>query len=354
MQAARGARFVPFAGYEMPVQFAGLMAEHQAVRTTCGVFDVSHMGEVIVEGPEALAAMQWLVTNDVSKLVDGKALYTVMCVASGGIVDDLIIYRENANRYFICVNASRRHDDVAHMKRELARFQCTVTDISDAWGQLAVQGPKADDVIASMTTAKVREMAPFTWLDATVGGVPVRVARTGYTGEPGFEIYVRPHDAETFWNALMKAGEPHGLVPAGLGARDTLRLEMKYALYGNDIDLDHSPLEAGLGWVVKLEKGDFQGRAALVRQKEQGVSRKLVGFTMRDRGIPRQGYVIRHDGKDVGVVTSGTHSPSLNAPIGVGYVPAELAAIGSTFDVVIRDRAVPAVVAKTPFYKRDE
>jgi aminomethyltransferase len=351
--AARGARFVPYAGYEMPVQFAGLMAEHQAVRNAAGVFDVSHMGEVIVEGPEALAGLQWLVTNDVAKLTDGKALYTVMCVPDGGIVDDFIIYREKADRYFICVNASRRFDDVAHMQKELARFACTVTDVSDEWGQLAVQGPNADDIIASMTTAQVRDMAPFTWLDATVGGAPVRVARTGYTGEPGFEIYVRPRDAKTFWDALMKAGEPHGLVPVGLGARDTLRLEMKYPLYGNDIDLAHSPLEAGLGWVVKLDKGDFQGRAALVRQKEQGVPRKLVGFTMRDRGIPRQGYVVRHDGQDVGVVTSGTHSPSLNAPIGVAYVPAALAAVGSTFDVVIRDRAVPAVVAKTPFYQRD-
>ncbi len=354
MHAAAGARFVPFAGYEMPVQFAGLIAEHQAVRTACGVFDVSHMGEVEVFGPEALAGLQWLVTNDISKLVDGKALYTVMCVANGGIVDDLIVYREKADRYFICINASRRHDDVAHMKSELSRFACTVTDVSDAWGQLAVQGPNADDVIASMTTAEVRDMAPFTWLDATVGGAPVRIARTGYTGEPGFEIYVRPRDAATFWDALMKAGKPHGLVPCGLGARDTLRLEMKYALYGNDIDLEHTPLEAGLGWVVKLDKGDFLGRAALVRQKEDGIARKLVGFTMRDRGIPRQGYVIRHGGKDVGVVTSGTHSPSLNAPIGVGYVPANLAAVGSTFDVVIRDRAVPAEVAKTPFYRRDE
>lgn len=354
MQAALGARFVPFAGYEMPVQFAGLMAEHQAVRTAAGVFDVSHMGEVIVEGPEALAAMQWLVTNDVAKLTDGRALYTVMCVASGGIVDDLIIYRESETRYFICINASRRADDVAHMKQELARFEVTVTDVSDDYGQLAIQGPKADDIVASMTTANVRDMAPFTWLDATVGGVPVRVARTGYTGESGYEVYVKPKDAQVFWDALMKAGEPHGLKPAGLGSRDTLRLEMKYALYGNDIDLEHTPLEAGLGWVVKLEKGDFQGRAALVRQKEQGIARKLVGFTMKDRGIPRQGYVIRHDGQDVGVVTSGTHSPSLNEPIGVAYVPANLAAVGSTFDVVIRDRAVPAVVAKTPFYKREE
>jgi aminomethyltransferase len=294
VQAARGARFVPFAGYEMPVQFSGLIAEHQAVRTAAGVFDVSHMGEVIVEGAEALEAMQWLVTND----------------------------------------------------------NCAVTDVSDEYAQLAVQGPKADDIIASMTKANVRAMPAFTWLDAEVGGCATRVARTGYTGERGYEIYVKPADAERFWNALMKAGEPHGLVPVGLGARDTLRLEMKYALYGNDIDLTHTPLEAGLGWVVKLEKGDFSGRAALVQQKEQGVAKKLVGFAMRERGIPRQGYAIRHNGQDVGVVTSGTHSPSLGEPIGVGYVPANLAAVGSTFDVVIRDKAVPAVVVKTPFLQR--
>ena len=349
-QASLGGRFVPFAGYEMPVQFAGLMAEHNAVRTAAGVFDVSHMGEVIVEGPEALSALQWIVTNDVARLVDGGALYTVMCVASGGVVDDLIIYRESATRYFVCVNASRREADVAHMTEQAKRFDCKVTDVSDEWGQLAIQGPKADDVVAAMGDGSLRGMSSFTFKDVTLAGCKVRVARTGYTGEPGYEVYVRPADADKFWSALMSAGAAFGLVPAGLGSRDTLRLEMKYPLYGNDIDLEHTPLEAGLGWVVKLDK-DFLGRSALAAQKEQGIKRKLVGFKMRDRGIPRQGYAIRHNGQDVGVVTSGTHSPSLGEPLGVGYVPAELAAVGSTFEVVIRDKAVPAEVVKTPFYQ---
>ncbi|MBC7792282.1 MAG: glycine cleavage system aminomethyltransferase GcvT [Clostridia bacterium] len=352
-QVALKGRFVPFAGYEMAVQFAGLMAEHNAVRTAAGVFDVSHMGEVVFEGPQALDALQWIVSNDVGRLVDGTALYTVMCIANGGVVDDLIVYRESATRYFVCVNASRREDDVAHMAAQAKRFDCTVTDVSENWGQLAIQGPNADDIIAAMGDGSLRTMPAFTFCDLTLAGCAVRVARTGYTGEPGYEVYIRPADAEEFWTALMSAGAAFGLVPAGLGARDTLRLEMKYPLYGNDIDLDHTPLEAGLGWVVKLDK-EFNGRDALRVQKERGVARKLVGFTMRDRGIPRQGYIIRENGKDVGVVTSGTHSPSLSEPIGVGYVPAHLAAVGSTFDVVVRDRAVPAVVVKTPFYKKEE
>lgn len=351
-QAALNGRFVPFAGYEMAVQFAGLMAEHNAVRNAVGVFDVSHMGEVIFEGPDALQALQWIVTNDVGRLVDGGALYTVMCVETGGIVDDLIIYRESATRFFVCVNASRRADDVAHMQAQAKRFNCSVTDVSDEWGQLAIQGPKADDVVAALGDGSLRGMTSFTFRDVMLAGCNVRVARTGYTGEPGYEVYVRPADADTFWNAMMSAGAAFGLVPCGLGARDTLRLEMKYPLYGNDIDLEHSPLEAGLGWVVKLEK-DFLGRSALAAQKEQGVTRKLVGFTMTERGIPRQGYIVRSGGQDVGVVTSGTHSPSLGEPIGVAYVPSALAAIGSTFDVIIRDKAVPAVVVKTPFYKKE-
>ncbi len=354
VQAKRGARFVPFAGWEMPVQFTGVIAEHQAVRSRVGVFDVSHMGEVTVRGKDALAAVQYLVTNDVSKLEDGKALYTVMCLPSGGIVDDLIVYREAPDSYFICINAGRKDADVAHMQQTLARFDCQFADRSDEWAQLAVQGPKALGLVSELAGLDAKAMAPFTFKDTTVGGVPgVRIARTGYTGEEGVELYVAPKDAEKLFLALEKAGEKHGLALCGLGCRDTLRLEMKYPLYGNDIDEEHNPLEAGLGWVVKLAKGDFQGKAALEAEKARGLRRKWVGFTMEGRGIPRHGYVIRKDGQDVGVVTSGTHSPSLDAPIGVGYVPTALSEPGSRFSIVIRDKEVPAVVVKTPFYKRE-
>lgn len=355
LQAARGARFVPFAGYEMPVQFTQVIAEHHAVRKHAGLFDVSHMGEFVVEGRDALAALQKAVTNDVAKLTDGKALYTVMCADHGGIVDDLIVYRESATRFFLCVNASRRADDFAHLASVMKGFDCRLTDESDAWAQLALQGPAAEAILQSLVPIELKEVASFAFVDASVAGVPgVRIARTGYTGEPGFELYVKNSGAEPLWRALDEAGKLHGLALCGLGCRDTLRLEMKYPLYGNDIDLDHNPLEAGLGWVVKFDKGDFVGRAALERVKAEGVKRKWVGLRMLDRGIPRHGYPIRAAGREVGVVTSGTHSPSLNEPIGVGYVEAAHAAVGSKIEVVIRDKPVLAEVCKTPFYKREQ
>ncbi len=353
--AQRGARFVPFAGWEMPVQFTGLIDEHTAVRTRVGLFDVSHMGEVTIAGKDALPAVQHLITNDASKLVDGKAIYTVMCVPEGGIVDDLIVYREAADRYFLCVNAGRKDADVAHIKATLSRFDCKIDDRSDDWAQIAIQGPRALQLVASLTKADVQGLASFSFVDTTVGGVGgVRIARTGYTGEPGVELYVAAKDAVKLFSAVEEAGKPHGLALCGLGARDTLRLEMKYPLYGNDIDLAHTPLEAGLGWVVKLDKPDFVGKAALAAQKQKGVARKWVGFKMQGRGIPRHGYAIAKDGKTVGEVTSGTHSPSLGEPLGAGYVPSALAEVGSTFDVIIRDKPVPAVVVKTPFYKPGE
>lgn len=359
VQAENGGKFVPFAGWEMPVQFSGLMAEHQAVRTQVGLFDVSHMGEIIIEGPQAFDAVQFLITNDVAKLSDGKALYTVMCVENGGIVDDLIVYRENTQRFFICVNASRRADDFAHMRAVCKRFDCTVTDVSDEYAQLALQGPHAAALLAELVDAsvqaKVAAMEAFSWLDAPVAGLSwVRIARTGYTGEHGYELYARSSEGDALWRAIMRVGDKHGLLLCGLGCRDTLRLEMKYPLYGNDIDLEHNPLEAGLGWVVKFAKGDFVGKAALEAVKAQGVARKWVGFKMLDRGIPRHGYPIAVDGQEVGVVTSGTHSPSLGEPIGTGYVPAHLAALGSRFDVVIRNKAVLAEVVKTPFLVREK
>ncbi len=353
LHVARGARIVPFAGWELPVQYTGVVAEHQAVRTRVGMFDVSHMGEVVIEGQEALSAVQYLVTNDLAKLEDGHALYTVMCNDDGGIVDDLIVYREAHDRYFLCVNAGRRAVDVAHMQQSLAHFGCTVSDRSQEYAQIALQGPRALEVLAELTDIDVAHMAGFAFRDGRVGGCDgVRIARTGYTGEPGCELYCAWADAPKLWQAIEAAGSKHGLALCGLGARDTLRLEMKYPLYGNDIDEAHNPLEAGLGWVVKLGKGDFRGRAALERAKNEGVQRKWVGFTMRGRGIPRQGYAIFAKGEEVGVVTSGTHSPSLGEPIGTGYVPLALAAPGSELDIIIRDKPVAAVVVKTPFYTR--
>jgi aminomethyltransferase len=355
IQVERGARMVPFVGWELPVQYAGLVAEHRAVRERVGLFDVSHMGEVLVEGEGALDAVQWIVTNNVAKLVDGRALYTVMCLQDGGIVDDLIVYRQAADSYFLCVNAGRRAEDVAHIREQASRFDCTVTDVSDDWSQLALQGPKATEVLAPLVAHDVASMAPFTWVDAEVAGLPgVRIARTGYTGEHGFELYARNADAPALWRALEATGAPHGLALCGLGARDTLRLEMKYPLYGNDIDTAHNPIEAGLGWVVKLKKGDFLGRPVVAAAKAAGPQRKWIGLKMKERGIPRHGYPIHREGEPVGEVTSGTHSPSLGEPIGCGYVPAELSEVGCEIDVIIRDKPVRAVVVETPFYKREE
>ena len=279
LQAQRGGRMVPFAGWNMAVQFTGVLAEHQAVRERVGLFDVSHMGELLVEGPQAREAVQHVITNDVGSLPEGRALYTVMCTENGGIVDDLIVYAENPTRYFLCVNASRRTDDFEHFRRHVARFRCRVTDVSDAWAQLALQGPRATAVLGKLTRHPIGDMASFAWADATVADIAnVRIARTGYTGEHGYELYCPAGAAERLWLAIEVAGAPEGLALCGLGARDTLRLEMKYPLYGNDIDLEHNPLEAGLGWVVKLKKGPFVGSEALAAIKDRRYRAALGGF----------------------------------------------------------------------------
>ena len=356
LQAEQGARFVPFAGWEMPVQFSGVIAEHRSVREQAGLFDVSHMGEVVVRGPGALAGLQHIVTNDLAKLEDGAAQYTVMCQPDGGIVDDLIVYREGPEDFFICVNAGRRPEDVAHFAEHLEGFDCTMEDVSDSYAQLALQGPRAAEVLLAVSDVDLRQMKPFTFVDETVAEVDgVRIARTGYTGEDGVELYLRVETAAQVFSALMKGGQPFGLAPCGLGCRDTLRLEMKYALYGNDIDTEHNPYEAGLGWVVKLGKGPFVGSEALAGIKEAGPSRKLVGFKIEGRGIPRSGYPIEggEPGGPIGVVTSGTHSPSLGEAIGVGYVNRDFASVGTRINIIVRGKEVPAVVVKTPFYKRE-
>ncbi len=344
------ARMVEFAGWEMPVQYAGILEEHEAVRTRAGVFDVSHMGEVVFRGPKALEALNRVFTNDLSKVVDGQAQYGCLCRDSGGIVDDVVVYRRGAEDVLVCVNAANRQKDFEWLEGHARGAD--VANESDAWGQLAVQGPLAAQVVQRLTKVNLSAIRTYRFAAGDVAGISCLVARTGYTGEDGFELFCPSDAAARLWDAVMDAGKPERIQPCGLGARDSLRLEMAYRLYGSDMDDGTTPLEAGLAWVVKLDKGDFVGREALVRQKEQGVARKLVGFALTDPGIARHGYPVLQDGRKVGVVTSGTKSPSLGTSIGLAYVPTALAAEGSTFAVEIRGRAAAARAVKTPFYVR--
>ncbi|HKJ92521.1 MAG TPA: glycine cleavage system aminomethyltransferase GcvT [Longimicrobiales bacterium] len=344
-----GGKMVPFAGYEMPVQYEGILAEHETVRKRVGLFDVSHMGEVDVRGPQALDFVQHITTNDASKLVPGQAQYSVICRDNGTAIDDCIVYRFD-DHYMIVINASNRDRDVAWMMAHAGDFDARVADISDSIALLAVQGPKAQQVVARLSDADLDGIEYYHFGTGIVAGKNAIISRTGYTGEDGFELYLDEADGAQVWQALMDAGEPEQIAPAGLGARDALRLEMGYALYGNDLDDDHTPLEAGLGWVVKLDKDDFIGRDALRRQKEEGLRQKLVGFVLTERGFPRHGYEIRYGGEPSGVVTSGLLSPSLGQGVGMGYVATEAAGKGSELAIMIRDKAVPAEVKRPPFY----
>jgi aminomethyltransferase len=345
-----GARMVEFAGWEMPVQYAGILAEHEAVRTRVGLFDVSHMGEVVFRGPRALEALNRAFTNDLGKASDGQAQYGCLCRDSGGIVDDVVVYRRAADDLLVCVNAANRQKDFDWLRARAAGAD--VANESDEWAQLALQGPLAVQVLQRLTKLNLSAMKTYRFAPGEVAGIAALVARTGYTGEDGFEIFAASSEGPGLWAALMEAGQPEKIAPAGLGARDSLRLEMAYRLYGSDMDDSTTPLEAGLAWVVKLDKGDFVGRGALVKQREAGVPRKLVGFTLTDPGIPRHGYPVLQDGRKVGDVTSGTRSPTLGTSIGLAYVPTALAAEGSAFAVEIRGRAAAARVVKTPFYSR--
>jgi len=352
-QAALGARFVPFAGWEMPVQYSGVTREHQAVRSAAGLFDVSHMGELFLEGPGAVAALDRLVSNSVADLAPGRALYTVCCNEAGTILDDLIVYRLAAERLLVVCNASNRGKISAHFEREL-HGRCRYEDRSDAFALLALQGPRAAAILkAAGAPASLTDLPSFGVTEATLGGLALMVARTGYTGEDGFELFCAMGDAGALWDRLMTSGEPEGLLAIGLGARDTLRLEAKLALYGNDIDETTNPFEAGLGWVVKLGKGPFIGSEALGRIKQQGVKRKLVGFETTERGIPRHGYpIVSPSGAPLGTVTSGGPGLTVGKNIGLGYVPSELAAIGTALGIEIRGKVVAAAVVNTPFYRR--
>ena len=345
------ARMVPFAGFAMPVQYpTGIVAEHRAVREKAGLFDVSHMGELEVRGSEALDLVQHLLTNDASRLAVGQAQYSVLCKPDGSALDDCIVYRFE-DRYMIVVNAANHAKDLAWIESEAGSFDIELEDRSEAFGLLALQGPAAQAILGRLTDVDLDAIRFYHFSEGRVAGKDTIISRTGYTGEDGFELYVAAEDAAEVWRALLDAGRDDGLIPAGLGARDSLRLEVGYILYGNDLDERRTPLEAGLGWVVKLDKGDFVGREALARQKEEGLAEKLAGFVLQERGFPRQGYEIRFRGEPVGEVTSGVLSHSIGQGIGMGYVPVEASKPGTRIEIVIRDRPVPAEVVRPPFYE---
>jgi aminomethyltransferase len=347
-----GARMVPFAGWEMPVQYASALDEHHATRNAVGLFDVSHMGEVTFEGPAAFEQLQKLVTNDLRACADGQAQYSALLKDDGTIIDDIIVYRFNPERLFICVNAGNRDKDFAWLKSQGAAPGCTVTDRGDDYAQIAVQGPRAPALVQSLTRRDLSGVKTYWFTEGDVAGVPCIIARTGYTGEDGFELFCAPDKAVALWNAIVEAGQSVGLKPAGLGARDSLRLESCYRLYGNDMDETTTPLEAGLGWIVKLDKGEFRGRHVLVEQKARGLQKQIVGFRLADKGIARHDYPIVENGQVIGKVTSGTLGPTVKQSVGMAYVPPRLAKIGTPLQIEIRGKPVAAEVAKMPFYKR--
>jgi aminomethyltransferase len=354
---AAGARMVSFGGWDMPIDYSGkglgVIKEHLAVRHNAGLFDVSHMGEVDIVGPGALAFLQRVTSNDVARLQDGHAQYSALPMPNGAPVDDIIVYRFTAERYLLVVNASNRAKDVAWLQAQ-GPTGCDLNDRSDEFALLALQGPKAATILQGLTPSDLASVASYKFTTGILSGLSATLARTGYTGEDGFEIMVPSADAPALWDALMSAGAAHGLVPAGLGARDTLRLEAKMCLYGNDIDETTTLVEAGLGWIVCVEphKGDFNGRAILAEQKANGPARKLVGFEMKERGIARHGYPVLVAGSPVSVVTSGSMAPFLEKNIGLAYVPAAHATVGSPLGIEIRGAPVLAEIVKTPFYKR--
>ena len=343
---ALGARLVDFAGYEMPVQYEGIKAEHEAVRNHAGLFDVSHMGEAVFRGPEAEAAVQRLVTRDVGRLDSGQAGYCAVCYEDGGTVDDVIVYRREDD-FLIVINASNREKDVEHFRKNTEDLDVEVADESDDWALLALQGPKAAELLQDLTSTDLSGLKPFRFARGEVEGVPALISRTGYTGEDGFEIYLRPDGAPRVWRRLIEAGA----APAGLGARDTLRLEAGLCLYGNELDAETTPLEAGIGFAVHLDKEPrFIGQRALLLEDTGGLRKKLVGFEMEGRGIARHGHHVTSGAEIVGEVTSGTKSPTLDRAIGLALVDP---GVDDWFEIVIRDNPVPAKAVPLPFYKRD-
>ncbi len=350
---ALGARLIPFGGWEMPVEYGGIGKEHTAVRTAAGLFDVSHMGEFEVRGPEALDLIQFLTTNDASKLSDGQAQYSDIPYPHGTVVDDLLIYRHNAEHFMVVVNAANIAKDFEWITSH-NRSDAAVENVSDEITLLSVQGPRAAEILQSLTQVPLADIKYYHFARGKVFNVDTIISRTGYTGEDGFELYFSARDAELVWNGILGAGTPLGLLPAGLGARNTLRLEARMLLYGNDMDGTTTILEAGLGAIVKFEKEDFIGRDALLKQKQEGVKRRLVGFEMLGREIARDHYPVFVEGHEAGHVTSGSPSITLKKNIGLAYLPAERASIGTSFEVMVRNKRAEAKVVKTPFYKRQD
>ncbi len=346
-----GAKMVDFGGWDMPVQYSGILEEHHAVRKNVGLFDVSHMGEIEIHGPDAFALTDSVTTNAVANLKSGQAQYSGLLYEHGGFVDDILVHKVADDHYFLCVNASNQEKDCEHIAAQ-NQHNAQVEFASPRYAQLAIQGPKGLATLQKLTKTDLASIGYYHFVDDAVSHTPARIARTGYTGEDGFEIYIAPEQAERIWNEILDAGQEFGIKPCGLGARNTLRLEAKMALYGHEIHASITPYEADLGWIVKMNKGDFTGKAALAKQKEQGLTRKLVGFEMSGRGIGRDGYEVYLDGAAAGWVTSGGPSPTLNKNIGLCYLPIDRAKPGARIQIMIRNQPVEAITVPTPFYKR--
>lgn len=346
-----GARMVDFGGWDMPVQYSGILDEHQTVRKAVGLFDVSHMGEIDIRGPEAARLVDFVTTNAAGRLQIGQAHYSALLYEQGGFVDDILVHRVAENHYFLCVNAANQEKDFAHI-RAANRFDAEVEFSSPRYAQLAIQGPFARATLQKLTAVDLSSIRYYWFTDGKVSGVPARIAHTGYTGEDGYEIYISPSDTARLWRELLDAGREFGIKPCGLGARNTLRLEAAMALYGHEIDASITPFEAGLAWIVKLDKGEFLGRERLLKQKEEGVRRKLAGFEMCGRAIARDGYEVLIEGVPAGWVTSGSPSPTLNKNIGLCYLPAGQVRTGLPIQVLVRNQPVDAITVATPFYKR--
>lgn len=352
MHVALGGKIIDFGGWALPVEYEGIISEHNNVRSEAGLFDVSHMGQIEVKGADAERYLQQVLTNDISAMLDYQVYYTLMCYPDGGVVDDLIVYKYNSEYFLLVVNASNKDKDLCWLQdNSLAHVE--INDLSDSYALLALQGPKAEMILQELTDVTLDELKFFRFNpELKIAGISALVSRTGYTGEDGFEIYVNPVQAPLLWEILLKDGAKHGLKPTGLGARDTLRFEACLPLYGHEISQDITPLEAGLGFFVKLNKDDFIGKQALVRQKEAGVPRKLVGFEMVDRGIPRSEYEVQVDGDKIGFVTTGGFAPSLNKSVGLALINADYAQEGNTIEVIVRQKGLKAKIIPKPFYKK--
>ncbi|MFJ7914681.1 MULTISPECIES: glycine cleavage system aminomethyltransferase GcvT [unclassified Lysinibacillus] len=353
--AKYGGKTIDFGGWELPVQFSSIKEEHDAVRNRAGLFDVSHMGEILVTGPNSLDFLQNLLTNDISKIAVGQAQYNAMCYEDGGVVDDLLTYKLADNHYLLCVNAANIEKDYDWMMENQHQYDVTIDNQSDAYAQIALQGPLAEEVLQTLTDTDLKTIKYFRFqADVEVAGHKALVSRSGYTGEDGFELYGSPEDIKALWNEILEAGKDKGVIPAGLGCRDTLRFEAGLPLYGQELSTTISPLEAGIGFAVKLNKEGFNGHDALAAQKENGLSRKIVGIEMIDKGIPRHGYKVFKDGQEIGEVTTGTQLPSSKRNVGHALIDSQFATIGTELEIEIRGKHLKVVTVETPFYKRSK